>query len=276
MCCRMQAQRLSGCVAVNPAWMRALYERMHKPQREVRVMGWSSDFSGKAKQEIAIVRPSRKYGFLGADLHADAVRLRSAVGEIMEFVGLIHEGWLSCDKHGEPIAFQPCGEFIDLCPLKESDPAWLQRQDVRFILQCSNPLCQTSLGLRDFSTRSEAGRLMLDLMIKQMFPNLNMLNFVNCGDKEWPTPKAREVCPQVGVIALAAEALVGMVPNSFFKHHTLHSYGLGFTLALGMETTVNFGGYDAWARFLMTRREEAFKRLHKELLPCLLGHPGKA
>ena len=191
---------------------------------------------------------------------------------------LAHVGFLACDNQhsnepGTPFHFISCGGILTItAEMPDADFSWLKSPERgNLFITCSNPACKMTLA----SNRelSELQNILFHLMLKQMFPTLNFCNYVACDQKrdnlvrEEDYPKEIQ---ELGMVAVASEILSGIINNGYFSKRR-EQYSFGFMLMPGMNTLYGFGGFDGWARFLISKKMEQLADIEKSMRSKILG-----
>lgn len=181
-----------------------------------------------------------------------------------------HVGWIGFDITGIKV-FWPCGGKI----LTEFQDGRQTRHKTR-IVTCSNADCQAHLKVT--IPEAELPSHLLHLMIKQIAPNIPMLNFLYC-HRDYVDPflqasQRRTLVAYMKAIGsplgLSHDLLFGSAPKVI--NGKSNRFSLAFTPLSGVNISAySFDGLDSWANFLLMKKFEQLRENCQGLTAQILG-----
>lgn len=202
--------------------------------------------------------------------------LQDTYESIVQFSAITHVGW-ALFTNTQSLNYQPCGGGLKLVWKDADGENTLNRKQAGWFLTCSNPECKVDTQF--MVPREQHREYFLHLLLKQIFPEAPMMNFLDCsadiftsilGDPKIETAKAASLkC--IGTLGLGYHALHGVVWGDG-NCAPLRHYSLAITPVLGMRTSAHsFDGCDRWVAILFNKKLEQLREALKGITPGILG-----
>jgi hypothetical protein len=235
---------------------------------------------GVESKLILIVQPRGFFGLTGDGLLTMSVAfVREYLQQAIDLYDLCHVTSLHCtlDEGGKPLHTGPeCGGVLRFSSgaRGKSKAGFCELSWHEYtVVNCSK--CgadfESSLTMADWSN------MIFHLAFKQMFPNLKLLNFVNCNafkDDDQLFSRQCEYTEDVrklGVVSVSPDVFVGTMNDGYHDSACKQRFSLGFMAVFGLNTINGFDGMDRWVQLLVSTKFELTKKFHEDALPYLIG-----
>jgi hypothetical protein len=230
---------------------------------------YACDFPFTASSsKIIVVQSMATLDLTTEDFFSRDSEFFGAVSRSLAELRLIHVGSLHADLYDDPrergrvVHHLPCGGILTV----KSD---LRKEGMK----CD---CGVDLKVVQQSTLISLADTLFFLALKQVFPFLPMLNYLDCqrapvgyhiGDN------GHEGIKQLGMVSVARRVLYGCVRDVYFRDtiSPVNGYDLGFTVIPGMDTLNGCGQAEMWSRFLQVEYLARMGRLLNNLSPLMMG-----
>lgn len=222
--------------------------------------------------KIFIIQPARTRGLPGKMFPEE-----ETFNDVVKLENMVHVGTMGFDPHYGVDQYDSCGGFIITEELRKAVdvPAWFKEQvgdGEKLVLYCER--CKSFA--RIYYDARNMYRVMLHLMIKQVFPDAGSCGYVDCA--WWDNLATRKMTHDervevgsLGVMSVIPKGIWGIC-SQIGRTGGGNHLDLGYVTKKNMHTLSNFYGYDRWARFLVKKKEEQLKNfLNHEAFPSLLG-----
>lgn len=176
------------------------------------------------------------------------------------FEGLTHRGSMHLFSCGhEPISYIECGGALKIEQIKEHQKKG-RLKNAQLIVSCSNHNCKMELGA--FMAADQLWNLLFHLMIKQMVPDLQSCNYIDCLQMVKISNSGCDLASKLGMISLSDTIFAGKLDNGYFSESAwLEGFALGFTIQPGVMTLNSCDGFDEWLKFLFLKKMEQIKEM---------------
>jgi len=218
----------------------------------------ASDYhSRESRGNVIVLQPKilSKYDSKSDELHHLAQNqeiLESMLHDVMS-LQFVHAGFLEIElSEGfmRPTSHDTCGgilEFKDPHPEKGGEFLSSPQQ----IITCSNPECK--IIFETSYSFEEIQRLLLQLFLKQMVPELRVCNYLDCNQTRPGTSLSQQEAKRIqelGVVPVLDGFFNGLY-DSDCELRFGQDLALGLTLMPILTSLANFSGLDKWVRLLI-------------------------
>lgn len=189
--------------------------------------------------------------------------------------GLVHVGSFHFDTNvgetGGPFAMHPrCAGNVKIVPVNQTSNLKHETNGLSEVLVCNR--CGLEIASRSYPNIESLKNLFFHLMVKQVVPKLPALNFINCAARQrYLVSGDLKQLQALGLVSVAFDEFVGMVPEQPPAHTFLRACSLGYLFMPGMQTLGDCGKFMPWLQFLTIMRLRLLVKQQQLAKSLILG-----